>query len=575
MNHHFSLRRRFQLLLVSCITCLMVVVSPLTAVLAQGEAPIPYRGGYGSLGDIVSVPVQLDGYEVFNIAATRAGKNGGLSELESLNVRRSRIENRLQSALKLALDNRIPPELIQVTTSQLNKQEIVLVRFNDQLLPPIVTVTDLDAEIYSLSTAEVAEEYRQRIQEALQRAWAERQSAARQQQIIWALIITASLTLLIGLLIWGQRQIAALRKSKKSLNPTYLPELVNLNQRQATVANHAAATVSETLHQPEFRLQLWLARQRKQQRFLQLLQFVVLVSGLGLIFRLFPETRLLGIRLLNEPVWLLLLWVAIALVIFVGRFLIDKLLRRWANASDLISPELLQRRQKRLPTLSKIWKDTMNILVVGLGIIFSISLLVRSFGVTTVITGVGTVGIAASLLFQSLIKDILNGWAFLLRDAYTIGDIVTIQDASGVVEQMDLVVTQLRSSPGDLITMRNSEITSIKNLSKDWSRLDFTVSVVYDADINAALELMQKVFMLMKADSVWSSILLDDPDILGVEQIGLWGVLLKIRAKTQPGQQFSVTREFRLRLLESFRESGIQCFQASGRDSVVQYIKES
>jgi small conductance mechanosensitive channel len=200
----------------------------------------------------------------------------------------------------------------------------------------------------------------------------------------------------------------------------------------------------------------------------------------------------------------------------------------------------------------------MTILVIGLGVIFSIALLFLSYGATTVITSVGGIGIVVSLLFQSLIKDILNGWSFLLRDVFTSGDLVTIKDVSGVVEQMDLVVTQVRSSPGELITMRNSEITSIKNLSKDWSRMDFTVSVVHDADVHVALELMQEVFTSMKKDPIWGPMLIDEPDILGVEKIDLQGVLLKIRVKTQLGEQFSITREFRLRLLESFRASGIQ-----------------
>ncbi|MGA7937940.1 MAG: mechanosensitive ion channel domain-containing protein [Kovacikia sp.] len=541
-------------MLISCITSLMLAVSPLTAVLAQGETPIPYKGGYRFSGDIVSVPVQLDGYKVFDIAAAQAEKNDGLGRLESTNFRRSRIENRLQSTLQLALNNRIPPELIQVTTTQLNKQEIVLIRVKDQLLPPIVTVTDLDAEIYSLPTTEVAEEYRRQTQIALQRAWLERQPAARQLQIIWASIIAASIALVMGLLIWGQRYLAA---RNKTLSQTYQIERVNLNQHQARFADQDATTGSdERLDQHE--LQRRLDLQRWQRRFLLILQVIVLVSGLGLIFRLFPETRLLGIRLMNQPFWLLLLWVVIAFIILISRLGIDKLLRRWANPPDKISPGLLQRRQKRLPTLSKIWKDTMTILVTGLGVIFSISLLFLSYGATTVITSVGGVGIVASLLFQSLIKDVLNGWSFLLRDVYTSGDIVTIQDVSGVVEQMDLVVTQVRSSPGELITMRNSEITSIKNLSKDWSRMDFTVSVVHDAEVHVALELMQEVFTSMKTDPVWGPLLIDEPDILGVEKIDLYGVLLKIRAKTQLGQQFSITREFQLRLLESFRASGIQ-----------------
>jgi small conductance mechanosensitive channel len=146
----------------------------------------------------------------------------------------------------------------------------------------------------------------------------------------------------------------------------------------------------------------------------------------------------------------------------------------------------------------------------------------------------------------------------MARDAYTVGDLVTVKEYTGVVEDLSLFLTQIRSSPGALITLRNGEITTIANYSKDWSRLDFTVLVDHATDVKQAMTLMQEVFQSLQTDPRWGLHLIDEPDILGVEQFQPDGILLRLRTQTQPGQQYDVAREFRLRLNQAFQKIGIQ-----------------
>jgi small conductance mechanosensitive channel len=96
------------------------------------------------------------------------------------------------------------------------------------------------------------------------------------------------------------------------------------------------------------------------------------------------------------------------------------------------------------------------------------------------------------------------------------------------------------------------------NRSKDWSRMDFIVLVDYHTELKHAMSTMRDVFQSMQTDPVWGLQLIGDPDIVGVEEFDQNGVLLKIRTQTQPGQQFNVTREFRFRLNQAFKEAGIK-----------------
>jgi small-conductance mechanosensitive channel len=162
------------------------------------------------------------------------------------------------------------------------------------------------------------------------------------------------------------------------------------------------------------------------------------------------------------------------------------------------------------------------------------------------------------LVFQSTIQDALSGVLLLGRDAYTIGDTVAIQDITGVVETMGLAMTQIRNSPGQLITLRNGQITSVANYSRDWARMDYSVLVDHDTDIKQALTVMAEVLQTLQASPDWADKLIDQPDILGISQIDPQGILLQIRTQTAPGQQFSVLREYRLRLNQAFNAEGIR-----------------
>ena len=64
---------------------------------------------------------------------------------------------------------------------------------------------------------------------------------------------------------------------------------------------------------------------------------------------------------------------------------------------------------------------------------------------------------------------------------------------SGLVETMNLRITQLRDSEGRLITIPNSEIKIVANLSSNWSRADLNIPVAYQADVDKALELINCV----------------------------------------------------------------------------------
>jgi small conductance mechanosensitive channel len=176
------------------------------------------------------------------------------------------------------------------------------------------------------------------------------------------------------------------------------------------------------------------------------------------------------------------------------------------------------------------------------------------------IAGAGIAGIAIGFGAQSIVADFLAGTFMLLEDQYGIGDVIEIDGVTGDVENISLRTTKLRDVGGTVWHIPNSEIKRVGNHSQLWSQAVIDVRVGLDADLRAAMRIMDDV-----ADKLWHechpdtglSDIIEDPKVLGVQEIGESSLTLRMLVKTDPAAQYRVQRELRLRLVEAFTEAGI------------------
>lgn len=166
-------------------------------------------------------------------------------------------------------------------------------------------------------------------------------------------------------------------------------------------------------------------------------------------------------------------------------------------------------------------------------------------------------GVAISLASQNLIKDAINGFLIIVEDQYAVGDVIDVGNVGGLVESLNLRMTQLRDAEGRLISIPNSEIKIVANRSSRWSRADLTIPVAYDANIDGALELIGKVALEMDEDPKWQYQIVETPQVLGVDNFGDRGLIIRVWIKTQPLKQWDVAREYRRRLKIAFDQAGI------------------
>ncbi len=214
------------------------------------------------------------------------------------------------------------------------------------------------------------------------------------------------------------------------------------------------------------------------------------------------------------------------------------------------------RRAAQIRTLGPVLSGLTTSIVVIIAAMMALSEVGVEIG--PLLAGAGIVGLAVGFGAQTVVKDFLTGLFLIMEDSVSIGDIVMIADFGGVVEEMSLRTIKLRDFDGTVHIFPYSEAQVLHNRSKGFSYAVFDLSIDYSSNIAKALEVMKEVGDSLRKDEEFSSFVLDDIDIVGVDAFADSAIMLKARLKTGPGKQFAVRREYLKRVKAGFDAAGIE-----------------
>lgn len=211
---------------------------------------------------------------------------------------------------------------------------------------------------------------------------------------------------------------------------------------------------------------------------------------------------------------------------------------------------------KRTATITRVVWTTGAVLIVGTAIL----IILEEFGVPIfpVLASVGFVGLAFGLGAQTLVKDMIAGIFVLIEDQYTIGDVVTIGGATGTVESVTLRKTIVRDMYGTIYHIPNGEVRTVANKSRDWSRALVEVGITYDADVDKAIDTLEKIGTVLDEDSPFAEDVIEEPVVTGIEGLDESAVRLRIMVKTNPGAEWGVQRYLRHQIRLIFAEQDIE-----------------
>lgn len=246
-----------------------------------------------------------------------------------------------------------------------------------------------------------------------------------------------------------------------------------------------------------------------------------------------------------------------------GGVIIDQMVRhlvRSTHYNQLSSEDLKKRRDTLSGLFTVIWKVVL--VVVAGALIFQ--QLFPKVDLTPFFASAGLIGVAIGFGAQSLIKDFLSGVFIIIENQYRVGDIVDIEGASGTVERVTIRSTVLRDTSGNVHFLPNGEVIHVINKTMGYSRVNFSLTVDPETDVDKLVEVIDKVGVALTEDDAWKDKILEAPHFLNIGTFSDIALEVTIVGKTNPSQQWSVTGEMRRRLLKAFTKNGIELAHVPG-----------
>jgi small-conductance mechanosensitive channel len=215
-------------------------------------------------------------------------------------------------------------------------------------------------------------------------------------------------------------------------------------------------------------------------------------------------------------------------------------------------------RRTRVRTLLPLFRTAILCVIIALTSLIVLSHI--GIDIAPLLAGAGVVGVAIGFGSQALVKDIITGLFILMEDQIAVGDVVDVgKDHAGVVEAITVRTIRLRDQAGAVHTVPFSEVTSVKNLTRDFAYAVARITIPIGEDIDRVVEILHEVSEELIADETLRPLILDPFDYQGVDTFDAvsGSVVLLVRIRTIAGKQWVVGRAFNRLVKIAFDKNGI------------------
>lgn len=232
---------------------------------------------------------------------------------------------------------------------------------------------------------------------------------------------------------------------------------------------------------------------------------------------------------------------------------VETSLQRAVETSD---PAALA-RSARMRTLLPIIRSIAGVAILTVALMMVLAGLGVEIG--PLIAGAGVFGVAIGFGSQTLVKDVLSGVFYMLDDAFRVGEYIQSGNYKGVVEGFSLRSVRLRHHRGPVFTVPFGSLGAVQNMSRDWSKDKFLLTVPYDTDIEKVRKLVKKVGETLLADEEIGPLFIQPIKMKGVERFGDYGITLGVAMILQPTPLLSmIRRRAYMMIRDAFRQNGIE-----------------
>ncbi len=513
---------------------------PLPIPVATESTP-PYGVPIKRVREFDTAPVSYAGKRLFDLAALPATANDTVPPIV---LRVETVEENLRLILPPPESIfEVPPSRFDAATFsvEIGKQNGYPILYATDAkgteVAPIVTVTEADASAQGVTAQQLAEVWRNILQQTLApavQAAAPEHVVGELRKAPYVLLVAVALTCLM---LWVRSRLR--RRSDKL---------------QAQEAELGARAEGDTAR----------SRLRRRRQLVEgaswLLTWATVLLWLLValwILTVVPATRGPATTLSRRIAVTAGLWFVIVAFNYLSRLALVELGDAW-GFNPFLSPEEAARKAVRRPMIVVAIDDLKGVVLYLIGVIATLSIF--EISPTSVLTIGAIIALVIGFAAQSVVRDYVGGFLVLVEDQYAVGDQVTINGINGVsgaVESLTLRITQIRTDAGALVTIPNGTITIVENATRSWSRIDFRIAIALDSDVERALAVLKGVVDDFAAEDRWRPTVLEPPQVLGVESMTGDGIVLRAWVKVRPTQRRSALLALNRRVVQAFRSAGI------------------
>src|SRR3569832_2147880 len=186
--------------------------------------------------------------------------------------------------------------------------------------------------------------------------------------------------------------------------------------------------------------------------------------------------------------------------------------------------------------------------------------ILRQLGIDVgpILASAGVVGLAVGFGAQNLVRDVISGFFMILENQVRVGDVAVINGTGGLVEQINFRTIVLRDNAGTVHIFPNGSITTLANMTREWSAYVFNIGVAYKVDIDRVVALMKQLGQQLREDAKFGPSMQGDIEVFGIDKFDDSAIVIQGRLKTLPIKQWDVGREYMRRLKIAFDAEGIE-----------------
>jgi small conductance mechanosensitive channel len=218
--------------------------------------------------------------------------------------------------------------------------------------------------------------------------------------------------------------------------------------------------------------------------------------------------------------------------------------------------QVVDQRERRYLTMWSFLRRVTFAVIVVLAIPAVLSIWGVSLGPLVAVGG--AVGVAVGFGAQNFIRDVVSGFLILAENQYRIGDVIDIAGVRGTVEDIQVRLTVLRDLDGNVHYVPNGLIQVTSNLTQQYARAVIDLGVAYGEDIDRVLAVVEDELRLFAEDPEWADVILEEPKVMGVDQLGDSSVVIRCLVKVNAEKRHPVRRELLRRFKNRFDHEGIE-----------------